>query len=352
MRSRVTKCAILAIALVAVASCGGSSSDSSSPDATRLKNSALPGGTTTTTTASSGTLPSKGSAGGDTATTPATTPASTPATTPAPATTLVAVPAAVAVTDPGNFQATYLASDNALGAPRPALPAEASLTSNAARAVSATWNTDSAGVLTVTKAEWVGTTTPMTLRWTINTASAGSLVCDNCAFITTKAKSIIKEVTSQTLKGSGIKSIRGLDPTAPQVGAFLGNGWGVEFLLGDQTNDSAATGNAIRDFMLSCSGTTASTCKNVSLKVAELKWKNTLWSTSDCISALRNGGPSQLIDGIATALTGASADTAALIRARAALDRVAVATPAYRPVFNTSGTTRTLTGFASTGCAS
>lgn len=345
MRSRVTKCAILAIALVAVASCGGSSSDSSSPDTTRVKNSFF----TTTTTASTGTLPSKGSAG-ETATTPATTVA--PATTAAAATTLVPVPAAVAVTDPGNFQATYLASDNALGAPRPALPAEASLTSNAARAVSATWNTDSAGVLTVTKAEWVGTTTPMTLRWTINTTSSGSLVCDNCAFITTKAKSIIKEVTSQTLKGSGIKSIRGLDPTAPQVGAFLGNGWGVEFLLGEQTNDSAATGNAIRDFMLSCSGTTASTCKNVSLKVAELKWKNTLWSTSDCISALRNGGPSQLIDGIATALTGASADTAALIRARAALDRVAVATPAYRPVFNTSGTTRTLTGFASTGCAS
>ena len=344
MKSRVTKCAILAIALVAVASCGGSSSDESgSPTTLFQKNAAI---IPTTTVASSGTLPSKGSAGGDTATTPATT----PATTAAPATTLVAVPAAVAVTDPGNFQATYLASDNALGAPRPALPAEASLTSNAARAVSAAWNTDS--VLTVTKAEWVGTTTPMTLRWTISTTSSGSLVCDNCAFITAKAKSIIKEVTSQTLKGSGIKSIRGLDPTSPQVGAYLGNGWGVEFILGEQTNDSAATGNAIRDFLLSCSGTTASTCKNVSLKVAELKWKNTLWSTSDCISALRNGGPSQLIDGIATALTGANADTAALIRARAALDRVSVATPAYRPVFNTSGTTRTLTGFASTRCAS
>jgi hypothetical protein len=341
------KSAILAIALVAVASCGGSSSDESgSPTTLFQKNAAV---IPTTTTASSGTLPSKGSAGGDTGT-PGTTPATTPAT--APATTLVPVPAAAVVTDPGNYQATYLASDNALGAPRPALPAEASLTSNAARAVSATWNTDSAGVLTVTKAEWVGTTTPMTLRWTISTTSSGSLVCDNCAFVTAKAKSIIKEVTSQTLKGSGIKSIRGLDPTSPQVGAYLGNGWGVEFILGEQTNDSAATGNAIRDFLLSCSGTTASTCKNVSLKVAELKWKNTLWATSDCVSALRNGGPSQLIDGIATALTGASADTAALIRARAALDRVAVATPAYRPVFNTSGTTRTLIGFASTGCAS
>ena len=341
MKSRVTKCAILAIALVAVASCGGSSSDESGSEATVANEEVLDTTTssigsntdseeTTATTAPAGTLPAKGSA-----------------VTP---TTILQVPAAAVVTDPGNFQATYLASDNALGAPRPALPAEASLTSNASRAVSASLSTDS--VLTVTNAAWVGTTTPMTLRWTISTTSSGSLACDNCAFLTTRAKTIIKEVTSQTLKGSGIKSIRGLDPTSSQVGAFLGNGWGAEFILADQSNDSAATGNAIRDFLLSCTGTTASTCKNVSLKVAELKWKNTLWSTSDCISALRNGGPSQFIDGITAALTGANADTAALIRSQAALDRVAVATPAYRPVFNTSGTTRTLTGFASTGCAS
>ena len=346
MKSRVTKCAILAIALVAVASCGGSSSDSSGSETTVANEEvldtttssigsdtdteAITATTVTATTAPAGTLPAKGSA-----------------VTP---TTILQVGAAAVVTDPGNFQATYLASDNALGAPRPALPAEASLTSNASRAVSASLSTDS--VLTVTNAAWVGTTTPMTLRWTISTTSSGSLACDNCAFLTTRVKTIIKEVTSQTLKGSGIKSIRGLDPTSSQVGAFLGNGWGAEFILGEQNNDSAATGNAIRDFLLSCTGTTASTCKNVSLKVAELKWKNTLWSTSDCISALRNGGPRQFIDGITAALTGANADTAALIRSQAALDRVAVATPAYRPVFNTSGTTRTLTGFASTGCAS
>ena len=346
MKSRVTKCAILAIALVAVASCGGSSSDSSGSETTVANEEvldtttssigsdtdteAITATTVTATTAPAGTLPAKGSA-----------------VTP---TTILQVAAAAVVTDPGNFQATYLASDNALGAPRPALPAEASLTSNASRAVSASLSTDS--VLTVTNAAWVGTTTPMTLRWTISTTSSGSLACDNCAFLTTRVKTIIKEVTSQTLKGSGIKSIRGLDPTSSQVGAFLGNGWGAEFILGEQNNDSAATGNAIRDFLLSCTGTTASTCKNVSLKVAELKWKNTLWSTSDCISALRNGGPRQFIDGITAALTGANADTAALIRSQAALDRVAVATPAYRPVFNTSGTTRTLTGFASTGCAS
>jgi len=346
MRSRVTKCAILAIALVAVASCGGSSSDTSSSETTVANEEVLE---TTTSSIVENAVTETTTAMTATTVTSATLPAKGSAVTP---TTILQVGAAAVVTDPGNFQATYLASDNALGAPRPALPAEASLTGNASRAVSATWNTDSAGVLTVTNAAWVGTTTPMTLRWTISTTSAGSLVCDNCAFITARAKSIIKEVTSQTLKGSGIKSIRGLDPTSSRVGAFQGNGWGVEFILADQTNDSAATGNAIRDFLLSCTGTTASTCKNVSLKVAELKWKNTLWATSDCISALRNGGPSQFINGLTTALNGANADTAALIRSQAALDRVAVATPVYRPVFNTSGTTRTLTGFASTGCAS
>jgi hypothetical protein len=339
MKSRVTKCALLAVAMVSVVSCGSSSSDSSGSDTTRVKNAAL-----ATTTLPAGTLPSKGSAG-DTATTTA------PATTAAPATTLVPVAPAAVVADPGNYQATYLASTDPLGAPHPALPQEASLTTNAARAVSAAWSTDSATVLTVTKAEWVGTTTPMTLRWTISTA-AGALQCDNCAFVTTKAKRIIKEVTAQKLKGSGITSIRGLDPTFSEVGAFIGNGWGVEFLVGDQGNDSAATGNAIRDLLLSCSGGTASTCKNVSLGVAELKWKNIIWSTSDCVSALRNGGPRQFLDDATASLTGATAETAALVKQRAALDRVAVATPAYRPIFTTTGTTRTITGFASTGCAS
>ena len=341
MKSRVTKCAVLAIALVAVASCGSSSSDSSGSDTTRVKNAALP---TATTSAVAGTLPSKGSAGGETGTaetTPATTPASTPGS----------IPAAAVVADPGNYQATYLASTDPLGAPHPALPQEASVTTNATRAVSATWNTDSDAVLTVTKAEWVGATTPMTLRWTISTA-AGALQCDNCAFVTTKAKRIIKEVTAQKLKGSGITSIRGLDPTNSEVGAFIGNGWGVEFLVGDQGNDSAATGNAIRDLLLSCSGDTASSCKSVSLGVAELKWKNIIWSTSDCVSALRNGGPRQFLDDVTSSLKSASAETAALVKQRGALDRVAVATPAYRPVFTTTGTTRTITGFASTGCAS
>ena len=337
---------VTALAVIVLASCGGSGSTSGEPSgvSTTLfqKNSAI----FPTTTLSATTLPSKGSAS------PETTPATAePADTVAPATTLVAITPAVVVTDPGNYTPTYLASTDALGAPRPTLPVEASLEANASRAVSTALRTDASGVLTVSAASWVGST-PMTLRWTITT-TAGALQCDNCAFVSAKTKRLIKEVTAVKLDGSGVKSIRGLDPTATKVGQFAGNGWGVEFLVGEPGDiEAGATGNAIRDLLLSCTGTTASTCKNVSLGAAELKWKNQVWSTSDCVSALRNGGPRQLIDGVATALKGASAETAALVKERSALDRVVVGLPAYRPVFSSSGTTRTLTGFASTGCAS
>jgi len=341
MSKKFIRVVALTLGVAVIAACGGSDTEGSTPT-TRVENALL---IPTTTAATNATLPSKGSAGTDSSTTVAS--ATTVAAAP---TTLAPVVPAVVVADPGNYQATYLATNDPLGSPRPALPAEASLATNSARTVSTAYRTDT--VLTVTAAEWVGTTTPMTLRWTIST-TAGLLPCDNCAFVSAKAKRIIKEVTSQTLKGSGVKSIRGLDPTTTQVGAFNGNGWGVEFLVGEPASiDAGATGNSIRDYLLGCTGTTASTCKNVTLGAAELKWRNAVWSTSDCVSALRNGGPRQIVDGLPSALSGATDEGKALINARSALDRVAVATPAYRPVFTASGTTRTITGFASTGCAS
>jgi hypothetical protein len=209
----------LAIALVAVASCGGSSSDSSgSPTTLFQKNAAIPNAKTTTTLLSKGVAPKNSTT-------------VVVASTLAPATTLVPIVPAVVVADPNNFAPTYLAPTNALGAPRPILPIEASLESNTARSVSPTLRTDADGVLTVTAASWVGAT-PMTLRWTISTAT-GSLQCDNCAFVTPKTKRLIKEVIAVKLDGSGIKSIRGLDPMAIKIGQFLGNGWGAEFIVGE-----------------------------------------------------------------------------------------------------------------------
>jgi hypothetical protein len=261
------------------------------------------------------------------------------------------VPVQVKVTDPGNFQPTYLAPNSALGSPRVALPVEASVTGNAARTVSAALRTDSAGVLTVSAAEWVGTTTPMTLRWTV-AASGKSIACDNCAFISTKAKQLVKSLLETKFDGSGISAIRGLDPAASGLGAFAGNGWGIDVVVGDPGNiDAANAGNSIRDWVLGCTGSTASTCRNVTSGIGELKWKNQVWSVSDCVSALQNGGPRLLLADVTKALQGADANTTALVRQRAALDRVSIALPAYRPVFTTSGSSRTLTGFASTGCA-
>jgi len=251
------------------------------------------------------------------------------------------------VKDPGNYQPTYLATTDVAGAPRPALPAEASITTNAAKAVGNSYRSDADGVLAVSAAEWTGTATPLTLRWTVN-----GKPCDNCAFLSASTKKVVKALLAANLAGSGITGIRGLDPTAVGVGQYQGNGWGFEVLIGDPASAEAQkTGTAVRDWVLNCSGDTASTCRNVDLGIGELRWKNQIWSVADCTSALQNGGPKILLADATKLLKGANADTASLVRQRAAIDRVAIATPTYRPVFASSGDARALTGFASTGCA-
>lgn len=308
MRSR-SLIATIAIAITLAACGGGNSSESGSVATTvaqRTKNDALP----TTTTASAAAAPTK-------------------------------------VVDPGNFAATYLATTDPLGSPRPNLPAESLIANNAGKSVGATYATDSAGILNVTAAQWVGDTSPMTLRWTV-----GGVACDNCAFLSASAKKIVKSLIASTPASSGIKSIRGLDPTATTLGQFIGNGWAFEALIGDSTSTTAvATGNAIRDWALGCTGGTAATCRNVDLGIGELRWKNQIWSVADCTSALQNGGPKLLFADLSKALKGADAATTNFVRQRGAIDRVVIATPTYRPVFNGSGDTRALTGFASTGCA-
>lgn len=352
--------ATLAAGLLAACGGSGSSEGETATTTARVKNAALP----TTTVAAATTV------AGATTVAPATTIASTTtvatattapaATTTAPAatttvaaapTTTIAVPAQTKVSDPGNYAPTYLAPNNALGSPRPALPAEASVTTNAARTVSTAYRTDSSATLTVASAEWVGTTTPMTLRWNL-TVGTKTVPCDNCAFVSTGVKKAIKAVLAAKLDGSGVTSVRGFDPAASGVGSFVGNGWAAEFVVGDPTNvDAAATGNSIRDLVLGCTGATASTCFNVTSGIAELRWKNQVWAVADCVSALQNGGPKLSVADLSNQLKGANADTTALVRQRASLDRVAIAMPQYRPTFATTGTARALTGFASTGCA-
>ncbi len=348
---------VLVVALTAtlLAACGGSGSSDGGTDTTtaRVKNAALPTTTTVapattaapaTTVAAATTVAPATTVAGATTTVPPTTVAAAPTTT-------IAVPQQTKVSDPGNYAPTYLAPNSALGSPRPALPAEASLVTNAARAVSTTYKTDASGTLAVASAEWVGATTPMTLRWNL-TVGTKTVPCDNCAFVSTATKKVIKSVLAAKLDGSGVTAVRGFDPAAAGIGSYLGNGWGAEFIVGDPTSiDAAATGNSIRDLVLGCTGATASTCFNVTSGIAELRWKNQVWATSDCVSALQNGGPKLSVADLSSKLKGANADTVTLIRQRASLDRVAVALPQYRPVFATTGTARALTGFASTGCA-
>lgn len=335
-RSRIIAVGLAASLLAACGSGGDSGSADSSTASTRVKNAALPTTTSgvtdttvveTTTSVVSGTTTTTV---GETTTTVATTAVDT-----------------VRVKDPGNYAPTYLATTDANGAPRPALPADAAVSTNAGKNPSAGYATDADGILGVSSAQWVGSSVPLALRWTV-----GGVPCDNCAFLSSSAKKIVKALLAAKFVGSGITGIRGLDPTAVGLGQYQGNGWGFEVLVGDVASaDAQKTGNAIRDWVLGCSGNTASTCRNVDLGIGELRWKNQIWSVADCTSALQNGGPTLLLPDASKLLKGATAETASLIRQRAAIDRVVVATPKYRPVFASTGTARALTGFASTGCA-
>lgn len=308
-----------AVLCVALAAC---SSNSSSSDSTtkRVKNAAL-----TTTTVSG-------------------------ATTVAPTTSVTPVEAAVTVSDPGNYTPTYLAPGDALGSPRVNMTSEANLAVNTTRTVGNSLKTDSSNNLTVTAAEWIDSS-PMTLKWTVR-AGTRSIACNNCAFLTAHTKKALAALLASDA-AVGIASVQGVRPTQIGPGEFIGHGWAFEAVLSAPTvHDQIRNGNAIREWVLNCTGTTASTCRNTKLGISQMHWRNSYWSVADCTSALINGGPRRLHHDYASRASSATADVKARLKISAAVDRVLIALPIYRPIFASSGSARSLTGYASTGCAS
>lgn len=319
MRRKVLMSAT-AVLCVALTAC---SSNSSSSDSTtkRVKNAAL----TTTSIAGS-------------------------STTNAPSTTVTPVEAAVTVSDPGNYTPTYLAPGDAAGSPRVNMTSEANLATNASRTVSNSLKTDSTGNLTVTAAEWIDSS-PMTLKWTVK-AGTRSIACNNCAFLTTHTKKALAALLGSDV-AAGIASIQGVRPTQVGPGEFIGHGWAFEAVVNAPTvHEQIRNGVAIREWVTNCTGTTASTCRNTKLGIAQLHWRNSYWSVADCTSALVNGGPRRLHHDYAARASAANAELKARLKIAAAIDRVYIALPIYRPIFATTGSARSLTGYASTGCAS
>lgn len=230
---------------------------------------------------------------------------------------------------------TTIGVDDPAASPRPTLPVEAAPDSTAA--VPSALATD--GVLNVSSASWVAADGPRQLVWTL-TYRGRQVTCTNCAFVSQSTKQMIAAVLGDAV-GDGVQSVVGFDPSA-LAGDYRSNGWAAEFVVGTDINSSIA-GDGLQRWVLECPG---GTCRSQSLKVAEMRWGNRMWSVADCGTPLWRGGPTDI--GETSVLEGASASATR----EAALDRVLLAGPHFRPVIATGQGSGSVNGYVATGCAS
>jgi hypothetical protein len=287
MMKRVVRTAVALVTVLVVVGCGSSDNADVAPSTTgKVKNSAV-----TTTVA--------------------------PATTLAPTTTLA----------PSDSAAT----------PRPTLPAEA--TPDSAAGVPDALQTDGEGILTVASSTWRAGDGPRRLVWSLS-ARGRTIDCIDCAYVAASTKRVIAAVLADPV-GDAVTAVFGFDPSAG-AGDYRSNGWAAEFVVGTGP-DAPVAGDAIQRWVLECP---ADGCRSQQLNIAEMRWTNRVWSVSDCATALKLGGPSDLSG--TSVSDGAGADT---LR-ESALDRVVLSSPHYRPVLVADAGSRTIGGYAGTGCAS
>ena len=240
-----------------------------------------------------------------------------------------------AVTTVAAAPTTTLAPSDPVATPRPTLPAEAMPDSVAA--VPPALEVDADGILTVAGSSWRAGDGPRQLVWTLSIRGR-TVECFNCAYVTAPTKRVISAVLGSSV-GDAVTSVVGFDPSAA-AGDYRSNGWAAEFVVGTGA-DAPIAGDAIQRWVLECPG---GSCRSVQLKIAEMRWSNHLWSVHDCSTALKLGGPSELSEF-------ATPDGASVATLReAALDRVVLSSPHYRPVLIADGSARTIGGYAQTGC--
>jgi hypothetical protein len=252
----------------------------------------------------------------------------------------IVAPATTPTTNPVQStiaSSTTVGTDDSSVSPRPVLPVEAAPDSVAPVPVALA--SDAAGILDVSAAAWVATGGPRQLVWTLSYRGR-QIPCTNCAFLTASVKGIIAAVLDDPV-GDGVRSVFGFDPGALE-GDYISNGWAAEFVVGTDAN-SPVFGDAIQRWVLECVG---DDCRSQSLKIAEMRWGNGLWSVVNCATPLWRGGPTSLSG--TSVIDGA---TEAEIR-DAALDRVRLAAPHYRPIVVTDEGSGSISGYVSTGCAS
>ena len=289
MKLRHAQFIVLLAGVLAFAACGSTSGSQQSDSSTRTKNNAI---------------------------------------TTVPESSTTAVPGSLAPT-------TTIGVDDPLASPRPTLPIEAA--PDSAAAVPGALATDA--ILNVASSAWAATDGPRQLVWNLSYRGR-QIQCVNCAFVSQSTKRTIAAVLSDEV-GDGVQSVVGFDPSS-LAGDYRSNGWAAEFVVGTDVNASIA-GDSLQRWILGCN---EGVCRSQSLKVAEMRWGNRVWSVADCVTPLWRGGPTDIGD--TSVIDGA---TSSAIR-ESALDRVLLAGPHFRPVISANQGSGSISGYVATGCAS
>lgn len=181
---------------------------------------------------------------------------------------------------------------------------------------------------------------PKVLEWTITDGDGGSWTCQNCFYLPPRLQGVVSEVLGMTI-ADHLDDVIGWEPARTQPGDYAGNGWQVEFVFGSDADG----GNAAQGLVTWLMGCPDGTCTAHTLRVSDVVWNNRLWSSAGCGQDMATVAPLVLYPGY-VAGTSAAADR------DAGIDRVIVASPAYRPFFEDRNGALFMSSWQSTGCDS
>lgn len=233
--------------------------------------------------------------------------------------------------DPSTSEAPTVGADDAAANELVVYPGELSPARNPEGSVPEGLRSDADGILTVVTAEMAPGNGAYELVWTLT----NGVRCVNCAFVEARVKAIIADVLEQSFSDA-ISEVRGADPARIAAADYAGRGWQAEFVTDRETGDQIVA------YVTACS---SDACRPAELRIGELIWQNKVFTSAGC------GDDFDELSG-ADAYGYSLDELPASVRASAGVDRVVIASPAFRPVLRAGDGGFVVDGWIETGCGS
>ncbi len=223
------------------------------------------------------------------------------------------------------------------GSPRPTLFPEAHPAHADAGVVTAAAKVDDSGALSLWSWAYEAGDGPSVLVWNFNLED-GLVPCRNCAYLATRLRNLIGEVLALP-SASALDEVVGFDPARTTPGDYAGNGWQVEFVYGTDADGLDAAAD-LAEWLLDCSD---GSCRGELLDFSHVLWRNRLYASAGCGEDFGYVAPYEVYPGYEQGTSDAGDRDAAF-------DRVIVASPAYRPLWEDRNGAQVLTAYLATGC--